>query len=80
MNTSATIVCGVTIGEFAFIGAAAVVMKDVEAYALVVGNPARRSGWMCRCGIKLPMSEGGDVVCAACGAAYRLERDSLRPV
>ena len=44
---------GVTLGEYCFVGAGAVVTRDVPAYALVVGNPARRRGWICRCGIKL---------------------------
>ena len=78
IGANATVLCGLTIGEFAFIGAGAVVTRNVEDYALVVGNPARRSGWMCRCGIKLPEPDGEAVRCGACGAAYRLEADSLR--
>ncbi|NIV15031.1 MAG: N-acetyltransferase, partial [Aliifodinibius sp.] len=50
VGANATIVCGITIGRFAFIGAGAVVTKDVPEYALVVGNPGRIVGWMCRCG------------------------------
>src|SRR6266481_7782415 len=53
IGANATVVCGHTIGRYAFIGAGAVVTKDVPDYALVVGNPGRVTGWMCRCGVKL---------------------------
>src|SRR6185295_1484089 len=56
LGANATVLCGVTIGENAFVGAGAVVIRDVPAHALVVGNPARRTGWMCACGEKLPDS------------------------
>jgi UDP-2-acetamido-3-amino-2,3-dideoxy-glucuronate N-acetyltransferase len=69
IGANATIVCGVTLGEYAFIGAGAVVTSDVPAYALMVGVPARRVGWMCRCGERLSVT-GGKAACAACGAAY----------
>ena len=71
LGANATIVCGVTIGQYAFVGAGAVVTRDVAAFALVVGNPARQSGWMCRCGIKLPV-EGERTRCGSCGAMYRM--------
>jgi UDP-2-acetamido-3-amino-2,3-dideoxy-glucuronate N-acetyltransferase len=70
IGANATIVCGSTLGEYAFIGAGAVVAKDVPAYALMVGVPARRIGWMCQCGERLPGSGAG--TCAACGATYRV--------
>jgi UDP-2-acetamido-3-amino-2,3-dideoxy-glucuronate N-acetyltransferase len=70
IGANATIVCGSTLGEYAFIGAGAVVAKDVPAYALMVGVPARRIGWMCQCGERLPDSVAG--ACAACGATYRV--------
>ena len=69
IGANATIVCGVTLHEFAFIGAGAVVTSNVPAYALMVGVPARRVGWMCQCGERLSVS-GGRGACAVCGAAY----------
>ena len=77
IGANATIVCGVTLGQYAFIGAGAVVTNDVPDFALVVGNPARRTGWMCRCGVKLRI-EGTAGNCGACGAEYVLSRDTLR--
>jgi UDP-2-acetamido-3-amino-2,3-dideoxy-glucuronate N-acetyltransferase len=76
LGANSTVVCGVTIGEYAFVGAGAVVTRDVADYALVVGNPARRTGWMCRCGIKLPV-EGEVTRCGACGTAYRMHAGML---
>lgn len=67
LGANCTIVCGVTIGEYALVGAGAVVTKDVPAYALVVGNPARQSGWMCECGEKLDDS----FECGVCKKAYK---------
>lgn len=66
IGANATIICGVTIGEQAFVGAGAVVVRDVPAHALMVGNPAHRIGWMCTCGEKL----GRGLTCA-CGRRYR---------
>jgi UDP-2-acetamido-3-amino-2,3-dideoxy-glucuronate N-acetyltransferase len=75
IGANATIVCGTTLGEYAFIGAGAVVSRDVPAYALMVGVPARRVGWMCECGERLP---NGDVsVCGACGKQYTLSEGRL---
>ncbi|MBU4277684.1 MAG: Gfo/Idh/MocA family oxidoreductase [Proteobacteria bacterium] len=73
MGANCTIVCGHTIGRYAFVGAGAVVTKDVPDYALVVGNPARRIGWMCQCGVRL----GDDLVCRDCGASYELDGETL---
>jgi UDP-2-acetamido-3-amino-2,3-dideoxy-glucuronate N-acetyltransferase len=74
IGANATVVCGNTIGRFAFIGAGAVVTRDVPDYALVVGNPGRIVGWSCRCGVRLDLArdpqEGDDAICSACGAAY----------
>jgi UDP-2-acetamido-3-amino-2,3-dideoxy-glucuronate N-acetyltransferase len=64
IGANATIVCGVTIGPYAFVGAGAVVSRDVDAHALVVGVPARRIGWMCFCGERLAAMPGA---CGACG-------------
>ena len=77
LGANCTIVCGTTIGTYAFVGAGAVVTHDVPDFALVTGVPARRTGWMCRCGIKLETS-GGGVRCQTCGTAYRLEGGVLR--
>jgi UDP-2-acetamido-3-amino-2,3-dideoxy-glucuronate N-acetyltransferase len=80
IGANATVVCGSTVGEYAFIGAGAVVTKDVPAYALVMGNPARRTGWMCRCGEKLGKASAGDTVhCPACGAIYDIAADRIVP-
>jgi UDP-2-acetamido-3-amino-2,3-dideoxy-glucuronate N-acetyltransferase len=70
IGANATIICGATIGEYAFIGAGAVVRGDVLPYALVVGVPARQVGWMCRCGVRLE-PRAGLATCAACGTRYR---------
>jgi UDP-2-acetamido-3-amino-2,3-dideoxy-glucuronate N-acetyltransferase len=73
LGANCTIVCGITIGRYAFVGAGSVVTKDIPDYALVYGNPARLCGWMCACGIKLPFSgtEGSqDGACASCGVHY----------
>ena len=78
IGANATILCGHSIGEYAFIGAGAVVTKDVPSFALMVGNPARRSGWMCRCGIKQKL-DGAEARCASCGSSYVLDGEALRP-
>jgi UDP-2-acetamido-3-amino-2,3-dideoxy-glucuronate N-acetyltransferase len=79
LGANCTIVCGTTIGEHAFVGAGAVVSRDVPAYALVVGVPARRIGWMSRHGerLALPASGRGEAACPATGERYRLEGDTL---
>jgi UDP-2-acetamido-3-amino-2,3-dideoxy-glucuronate N-acetyltransferase len=70
LGANSTIVCGVTIGRYAFVGAGAVVTRDIPDYALVYGNPARRHGWMCACGLRLASSDAM-LRCDACGALYR---------
>lgn len=79
IGANATVVCGHTIGRFAFIGAGAVVTKDVPDHALIIGNPGRLAGWMCECGIKLGFSgdaEEQNCTCAACGKRY-VKRDGF---
>ena len=73
LGANCTIVCGHTIGRYAFIGAGAVITKDVPDYALVVGNPGRISGWMCRCGVKLAAGPQppAQAECRTCGTTYR---------
>ena len=75
IGANATIVCGVTIGRYAFIGAGAVVIRDVPAYALVVGNPSRQVGFMCQCGERLPES----LVCS-CGSVFEQRAGGLRQI
>lgn len=82
LGANCTIVCGSTIGEYAFVGAGAVVNKDVAAYALVVGVPARQIGWMSEFGEQLPLPvEGeGEAACAHTGTRYRLQGRRLARV
>lgn len=77
IGANATIVCGNEIGEFAFIGAGAVVTRPVPAYALVVGNPSRRTGWMSEFGHKLAFNANGEAQCPESGQRYRLEHDRV---
>lgn len=79
LGANCTIVCGVTIGEFAFIGAGAVVNSDVPAYALVVGVPGRQIGWMSEYGerLNIPLSGEGEAVCEHSGEHYILENGHL---
>lgn len=75
LGANCTIVCGVTIGEFAFVGAGAVVNKDVPAYALMVGVPAKQIGWMSQYGeqLDLPLEGDGETKCSHTGDIYRLQ-------
>lgn len=75
IGANATIVCGSTLGRYAFVGAGAVVTHDVKPFALVVGVPARQIGWMCRCGVRL--GDGDSVTCTACKRSYTLAGDVL---
>jgi UDP-2-acetamido-3-amino-2,3-dideoxy-glucuronate N-acetyltransferase len=70
LGANCTVVCGTTIGRYAFIGAGSVVTRDVPDYALVYGNPARIRGWRCACGIALEFPADGACVCKECGAGY----------
>lgn len=73
IGANATIVCGITIGEFAFIGAGSVVTKDVKPYSLVFGNPAKHKEWICECGTKL----SNELKCKLCEKSYELQNDIL---
>jgi len=73
LGAGVVVVCGVTIGEYAFVGAGAVVAKDVPAHGFVVGNPARQIGWACWCGLRLPES-----LSCTCGRSFTHEGDGLR--
>lgn len=80
IGANATIVCGHDIGRFAFIGAGAVVTKEVLDYALVVGNPAKQAGWMSEYGHKLIFDKEGVAECSESGEKYRLEKGQVRKV
>jgi UDP-2-acetamido-3-amino-2,3-dideoxy-glucuronate N-acetyltransferase len=79
LGANCTVVCGVTIGQFAFVGAGAVVNKDVKPYALMLGVPARQAGWMSEHGERVPLPIKGDgvFVCPHSNTRYRLAGDSL---
>ena len=73
IGANATVVCGHTIGEYAFVGAGTVVTRDIAPHALVVGSPAKQLGWMCRCGERL----GGSLTCTHCGDSYERDGNAL---
>jgi UDP-2-acetamido-3-amino-2,3-dideoxy-glucuronate N-acetyltransferase len=79
IGANATIVCGHTVGRYAFVGAGSVVTNDVPDYALIKGNPGRIAGWMCRCGVKLEFS-GNTAACAICGSSYVKNGDSVKEI
>lgn len=79
IGANATIVCGNTIGEYAFVGAGSVVTKDIPPYAVVYGNPARIRGYACECGAKLNF-ENDRAACADCGRTYAKDNDVVRKV
>ncbi|MDX1577181.1 MAG: Gfo/Idh/MocA family oxidoreductase [Gemmatimonadota bacterium] len=80
LGANCTIVCGITIGRSAFVGAGAVVLRDVPDHGLVVGNPGRLAGWMCSCGERIEFPEdGADGACRACGASYRKRGTTVEP-
>jgi UDP-2-acetamido-3-amino-2,3-dideoxy-glucuronate N-acetyltransferase len=77
IGANATIVCGVTLGEYSFVGAGTVVTKDVSDFAVVVGNPAKQIGWMSAFGEKLHFGENGEAICESSGDKYRLEHNQV---
>jgi len=80
IGANSTIVCGHRIGRYSFIGAGAVVTKDVKPYALVVGNPARQAGWMSEYGHKLSFNSEGIAICPESGEKYKLENGSVSKI
>jgi len=80
IGANATIVCGVTLGEYSFIGAGAVVTKDVKPFSLVVGNPSRHIGWMSEFGHRLYFDEKGVAVCPESKAKYSLNNNEVKKV
>jgi UDP-2-acetamido-3-amino-2,3-dideoxy-glucuronate N-acetyltransferase len=80
IGANATIVCGHDIGEFAFIGAGAVVTKHVPAFALMVGNPARQMGWMSEYGIRLEFDADGIAICKESGDKYQLLNQTVKKI
>jgi UDP-2-acetamido-3-amino-2,3-dideoxy-glucuronate N-acetyltransferase len=76
IGANATIVCGTTLGEYCFIGAGAVVTRDVAPFAMMAGVPARRIGWMCQCGERLP-DAAGDARCPTCGSRYTIAANAV---
>jgi UDP-2-acetamido-3-amino-2,3-dideoxy-glucuronate N-acetyltransferase len=76
IGANATILCGHTVGRFAFIGAGAVVTKDVPDYALMLGAPARVAGWMCKCGVRVTVA-GSRAACPDCGLLYLIDGDRV---
>ena len=78
IGANATIVCGIIIGDYAFIGAGAVVTRNVKPYALVMGNPARQSGWMSEFGHKLKFDARGIAICPESKQKYIMENEEVR--
>jgi UDP-2-acetamido-3-amino-2,3-dideoxy-glucuronate N-acetyltransferase len=80
IGANSTIICGNKIGRYSFIGAGAVVTKDVKPYALVVGNPAKQTGWMSEFGHKLVFDNNGMAICPESGERYKLENGSVSKI
>jgi UDP-2-acetamido-3-amino-2,3-dideoxy-glucuronate N-acetyltransferase len=80
IGANATIVCGHNIGEYAFIGAGAVVTKDVPAYALIAGNPARQMGWMSEYGTRLNFNKEGYAICSESGETYKMTEGRVEKI
>jgi UDP-2-acetamido-3-amino-2,3-dideoxy-glucuronate N-acetyltransferase len=75
IGANATVICGVTLGKYSFIGAGSVVTGDTNDYALVIGSPARQVGHMCECGERLP----DDLKCLSCGKRFEKKEDGIVP-
>lgn len=83
IGANATIVCGITLGAYCFVGAGAVVTRDVPDYAVVYGNPARLRGWACYCGVQLELGLGAgesDGACGTCGRQYHRDGQTVREI
>lgn len=80
IGANATILCGVEIGNYALIGAGSVVLRDVPAYALMVGNPARQAGWVSKAGITLKFNDINEAVCPETGQKYKIENNTVFPL
>lgn len=80
IGANATIVCGNRIGRYAFVGAGAVVTKDIPDYALVVGNPSRQTGWVSEYGHTLHFDDSGKATCPESGEVYFLEKEKVRKI
>ena len=80
IGANATIVCGINIGEYAFIGAGTVVIREVKPYAMLVGNPARQIGWMSEQGEKLNFDKDGRATCSLSGDQYELKNNTVKKV
>jgi UDP-2-acetamido-3-amino-2,3-dideoxy-glucuronate N-acetyltransferase len=80
IGANATVVCGVTIGEWAFVAAGAVVTRDVPPHALVMGMPAEIMAWVCECGAKLWFEDSDEAVCTECGKTYIKTHDGVKRV
>jgi UDP-2-acetamido-3-amino-2,3-dideoxy-glucuronate N-acetyltransferase len=79
IGANATVICGITIGDYAMIGAASLVLKDVPPFALMIGNPARQAGWVSKAGYRLKFDDSGIAVCPETGEKYRLEAGAVVP-
>lgn len=80
LGAAAVILPGVTVGEFAMVGAGSIVTKDVAPHALTVGNPARQIGWVCECGEKLDFAKNGQAICPICKKQYSLDSQGFRKI
>lgn len=80
IGANTTIICGITIGTYAFIGAGAVITKNIPAYALYLGNPGRHVGWMSACGYRLSLDENYEARCPGTGQLYKKTDEGLKPI